>query len=275
VVDQSGQSSPDLAKMERQHSGTIRWHRVGFRGLPTARNYGWQHAAHEAVVFVDDDIRCGPDLVAEHVRALCLPGVGVVAGGVEEAHAPKQGCEPDTGVFRNWTATPLRGFEAEWQGDVDHAPGGNFSTWRHLIARLGGIDEGLQVGAALYEETDYCLRVKKAGYRVYFNGRARLTHLAAPDGGCRVPDIRKYVLGLAHNRAVLIQRHLRWYQRPTALLELLRLGGAYAAYYRRPAALASCVRGCLAGLRAGSRAPVCHGKGVTGVTQVAPLSHAE
>jgi len=256
IVDQSKQVSAELKELAESHPDAVRWHRVTFRGLPAARNYGWQHASYEAIIFVDDDIRCGPDFVTEHVRALRLPNVGVVAGGVEEGTAPRPAPGP-TGVFMPWTATPLRGFEAKWEGDVDHAPGGNFSTWRDLTARCGGVDEAFQVGAALYEETDFCLRVKHLGYRIYFNGQARLTHLGAPNGGCRVSDISKYVLGLAHNRAVLIQRHLRWYQRPTALLELSRLGVAYAAHYRKPAALTGCLRGCLAGLRAGKRQPIC------------------
>lgn len=69
---------------------------------------------------------------------------------------------------------------------MDHAPGGNSSVWRPILRDLDGIDEGLQVGAALYEETDFCLRVKRAGHRIYFNGRARVTHLAVATGECRV-----------------------------------------------------------------------------------------
>jgi GT2 family glycosyltransferase len=201
------------------------------------------------VVFVDDDIRCGPELISEHVAALSQPRVGVVAGGVNDPRCPDSSPAHSVGRFDRWRAEPVGGFDAAWEGDVDHARGCNFSTWKSLLTALGGIDETLQVGAALYEETDFCLRAREAGYRVYFNGRARLTHLNASDGGCRVTDVSAYIYGLSHNRAILIQRHLRWYQRPTALFALLRLGLAYSVRYRRPAALRSCFRGWRDGSR--------------------------
>jgi len=237
VVDQSEQPSSEVERMAVQHTDIIRWHRVSFRGLLAARNFGWQRAKHEAVVFVDDDIRCGPLLTAEHLRALHLPGVGVVAGGIEEARGER--CiVRQLGQFSRWTATPERGFSAFGEGDVDHAPGGNFSTWRKVLRRVNGFDERFQVGAALYEETDYCLRAQRAGFRIYFNGCARLTHLAAGGGGCRVTEIPDYVHGLAHNRGLMMRRHLRWYHLPTAAVRLGMLSVSYAVHYRAPTAVA-------------------------------------
>ncbi|OLE56105.1 MAG: hypothetical protein AUG74_20065, partial [Bacteroidetes bacterium 13_1_20CM_4_60_6] len=166
VVDQSDEPSQALAQLVSRHTEVIRWHRVPFRGLPAARNYGWQHARYDAVLYVDDDIRCGSKLVAEHVRALRLPRVGVVAGGIEQATRVEPASD-SPGAFNTWTANPTRGFAATSEREVDHAAGGNFSVWRSLIEGLGGIDEMLQVGAALYEETDFCLRAKRAGYRVH------------------------------------------------------------------------------------------------------------
>jgi len=67
VVDQSCGEDAKLLELVLTHCDLISYHKVSFRGLPVARNYGWQHAKYEAVVFVDDDIRCGPSLVAEHL----------------------------------------------------------------------------------------------------------------------------------------------------------------------------------------------------------------
>lgn len=256
VVDQSNEPSREMQELAERRPDIISWHRVSFRGLPMARNYGWQHAQHEAIVYVDDDIRCGPDLVSEHLRALKLPNVGVVAGGIDEAWKPAERMRRP-GVFAQWTAEPERGFAARWECDVDHAPGGNFSVWRPILRDLDGIDEGLQVGAALYEETDLCLRIKRAGHRIYFNGRARVTHLAVGQGGCRVADVAGYVYGLAHNRALLVRRHLRWYHVPTTLARVALLGGSYAFHYRAPRALWASASGWLAGWRKGSRYPLC------------------
>ncbi len=249
VVDQSDQPGEEVAALAQANPEMIRWHRVGFRGLPAARNYGWRHAAHRAVLFVDDDIRCGPSLVAEHWRSLQIPGVGVVGGGIDEARWPDLAAGPP-GRFGRWTATPLGGFEAHSEGDAGHARGCNFSAARDALQKGRGFDERFQAGAALYEEADFCLRARRAGYRVYFNGKARLTHLAARDGGCRVPNVVAYVYGLAHNRAILIRRHLCWYHRPTAVGRLALLCLSYAVHYRRPRAFASGARGFVHGWRA-------------------------
>ena len=160
-----------------------------FTGLPQARNSGGSVPGTDAVVFVDDDVRCGPRLVGEHLRGLTLPGVGLVAGGIVSSEAASRQRGDRIGRFGRWTATPHQGFDASGECDVDHAQGCNFSVWRQVLETVGGFDESLNVGAALYEETDLCLRVKRAGYRIRFNGAARLTHLAAAAGGCRVADV--------------------------------------------------------------------------------------
>ena len=257
VVDQSDDRADGIGELPGRHRDVVSYYRVGFQGLPEARNFGWQYARHDAIVFVDDDIRCGPELVAEHLRALRLPGVGLVAGAIEEAHGEGSGRSGLAGRFHRWTATPERGFASHAEYDVDHAPGGNFSTWRTVVTQVGGFDEALNVGAALYEELELCLRVKERGHRIYFNGRARVTHLAAGDGGCRVANVGSYVRALAHNRALLIRRHLRWFQTPVAVARLGLLGASYSLHYRKPRALLDCAAGCFDGLRAGGRFPKC------------------
>ncbi|MCX7805409.1 MAG: glycosyltransferase, partial [Planctomycetota bacterium] len=206
VVDQSAETPAEVARLVAGHSDIVSYHKVGFRGLPEARNYAWRKARYEAIIYVDDDIRCGQRLASEHLRALSIPGVGVVAGGIDEANKP-----PDmapTGRFCRWTGAPSAGFGAHGEMFVEHAKGANFSAWRSVIEKVGGFDEALNVGAALYEELEFCLRVSRAGWKIYFNGAARLTHLAAPSGGCRVEDVPRYVRALAHNRGILIRRHI-------------------------------------------------------------------
>jgi GT2 family glycosyltransferase len=254
VIDQSLDRSTSVAQFVAKHYDLIRYHRVTFRGLPEARNYGWHVARYDAIIYIDDDTRFGPTFVTEHLRALQMPGVGLAGGGIDE-----QSTEPDrrrTGKFNYWTATPSRGFASEREEYVDHAPGGNFSVWRHAIAAVGGVDERLSVGAALYEETDLCLRLKRAGFRIYFNGRARLTHLAVPRGGSRVRSITTYVAGLSHNRSLLVRRHIRWLQRPTAALRLAALVASYAWHYHSSGIVVAALRGAARGFLAGAKPPL-------------------
>jgi len=248
VVDQSDHVPESVQQLIDKHPDTITYHRVTFRGLPLARNYGWQNARYDAIVYVDDDIRCPPNLVSQHLRALQLSNVGAVAGRISERGRTVDPTQR-AGGFNYWTATPHRAFSQDGEYDVDSVAGCNFSTWRHVAQEVGGIEEALNVGAALYEETEYSLRVKQAGYRVYYNDKAYLDHLVSPTGGCRVDQVKPYVWALAHNRMIVIRRNLKWYQQPIAFAEVMRLGLAYAVHYRQPSAIAKALSGSLAGLK--------------------------
>ncbi len=255
IVDQSSEETPAVQDLVLRDNNLISYHKVQFRGLPLARNYGWQHAKYEAIVFVDDDVRCGPELVSEHLRGLTQPNVGMVAGGIDEPTSSRDRSEP--GRFNSWTATPERNFAANGECLVQHVAGCNFSVWRSVLQAVGGFDEALAVGAALYEETELCLRVRKCGFDILFRGSARLQHLAAGNGGCRVPDLPKYIRSLAHNRAFLIRRNLRWFQVPVACLRLLLLLVSYAAHYRTCAIFRPGIAGFASGLQEAKQPPLC------------------
>jgi GT2 family glycosyltransferase len=254
VVDQSAAPSDELLALTRANAELIKYHHVGFTGLPLARNYGWQKAEHEHIVFVDDDIRCGPELVAEHVEVLRDTSVGVVAGGVDELSNDRSGV---VGGFSPWLVGPVGTFGGIGQLDVASAKGCNFSTRKQVLKEVDGIDELLNVGAALHEETEFCLRVKAAGYRIRFNGRARVIHLAAPGGGCRVKEPRRYVRALFHNRGILIRRHLRPHHYPSAFARLLWLGAAYARANADMGVIPAAVQGGWQGLVNGKRPALC------------------
>ena len=256
IVDQSDTVPPQVVEALKLLGERASHYRVNFRGLPSARNFGWQFAKHERLIFVDDDVRIPPDFVTRHLDALSTPGVGIVAGGFDE---PKRGHDagPNTGHFFRRTCDPHRGFAATGRFECDHAPGGNFSTRKSLLAQVGGFDETLNYGAALYEDLDFSLRAKSAGFKVLFDGAARLTHLAAPSGGCRVEEVARYTHSLGHNRSLIIARHLTPAEQATAYAYLLKLFAAYAVHYRTPAAVGEGWRGLVRGRAAGKRPPVC------------------
>jgi len=256
IVDQSDSVPPQVAEALKLLGDRASHYRVTFRGLPSARNFGWQFAKHERLIFVDDDVRIPPDFVTRHLDALSTPGVGIVAGGFDE---PKRGHDagPNTGRFFRHTCDPHRGFAATGRFEVDHAQGCNFATFKSVLQRVGGFDETLNYGAALYEDLDFALRVSRTGLKVLFDGAARLTHLVAPSGGCRVDQVARYTHSLGHNRSLVISRHLAPAEQATAYAYLLKLFAAYAVHYRNPAAIGEGVRGLRLGRQAGQRAPLC------------------
>jgi glycosyltransferase involved in cell wall biosynthesis len=256
VVDQSDEVNEDVLRLLRSSDVPSRYFKALFRGVAQARNFGWQQARHDVVLYIDDDIRTNDGLVRSHYAAHVRSGAAMVAGGIDEAKGDSPS-DAATGSFNWWTASPTRNFCAHRAAWCLHAPGGNFSIRREVVAAVGGADELLSVGAALYEETELALRINRAGYRIWFEPDARLTHLAAPTGGNRVlNDWPRYMYGLSHNRSIVIFRYLRPWHRPTAVVRLLLLGVSYCRVDRSLRPFFSTLRGLNAGRRAAPRPPL-------------------
>jgi len=230
IVDQSEQKDLKIIAYIKDFDFIKYHHITSFKGLPEARNYGATKATYEYLLYLDDDIRCAPNLLTQHFLFLESEDISMVAGGITEKFKTNLDCE--IGKFVKRTATPLRGFHLEGQGEIDHAGGGNFSIKKKAYTQVGGIDEQLTQGAALYEETDFCLRLKKEGHTIYYNHKAHMFHLAAETGGCRVPDIHKYIYSLSRNRTIVIHRYLPWYYRITSSLYLIKLIISYTLAYK-------------------------------------------
>lgn len=222
IIDQSDTENNEIKKWSEETNSIIKYyHCTEFRGLPEARNFGVSKAAYDYILFLDDDIELGSNLLSEHYKYLKDPNVGVVAGGITEKFR-KDVDVKKVGFFDYVRAMPYRGYHMDKSGYVDHGGGGNYSIKKCVFNEVGGVDEYLNYGAALNEETEICIRVKKAGYKIYFNYHAHIIHLAAESGGCTVMNQRKYVQSMVHNKALVITRHLKWYYKITAVLYLLR-----------------------------------------------------
>lgn len=258
VVDQSDNINEKLEELIKAHPDKIRHFRnLGFKGLPQARNFGWQNAKYEIVLYIDDDIKSNEFLIKKHANCYEDSDVGLVGGGIDEQHRGLDAREP-SGSFNPWTCTPHRGFASKNDQIVSHVPGGNFSVRKEIMEKVNGVDEILNVGAALYEETDLSLRIKKLGYKILFKADARLLHLAADTGGCRViNDIPEYIRGLAHNRSLVITRHLKWYYKITAFLRLILLGISYSRTDKSLYPLLATFKGIKAGREASLKPVVC------------------
>lgn len=233
VVDQSEMLDSAVMRIAKESNGVVHYHHIdSFTGLPEARNYGARESVYDFILFLDDDVECSDNLLAEHFKSLSKEDIAVVAGGITERYRPNKDVKK-VGHFDYFTATPFRGFHKKESGFVDHGGGGNYSVKANVFYKVGGVDEYLNYGAALYEESELCLRIKEHGYKVYFNSRAHVFHLAAETGGCRVPLVDRYVKSLVHNRSLVINRHLKWFHKPIANLYLLRLVLAYIVSARK------------------------------------------
>lgn len=251
VIDQSSSIDKKSKNFCKKYDYIKYEHITFFKGLPEARNYGASKSKYDLLLFLDDDIECGANLLQEHYNTLKKPNVGVVAGGITEKF--KENRDTKIGFFNKWIAQPLRGFHQKAAKEVDHAGGGNFSVKKSIYNLVGGVDEYLTVGAALYEETDFCLRVKQHGAIIYYNYEAHVYHLAAKTGGCRVDEIDRYIFSLSRNKTIIIHRYLAVFYMISAKAYLLRLVMSYAYAYKSKAVFKAYIKGVREGKRVANK----------------------
>lgn len=256
VVDQSNEINHKAIELLTNTSVHCRYFKGHFKGLPQARNFGLQQTSKDIILYIDDDIRCDQNLIKNHYQAHLNTDAVLIAGGITEKKGETITSAPP-GSFNKWTATAVRNYSSKEAGWCCHAPGGNFSIQKQAFKDIGGVDEALNIGAALYEESEFALRLAKSGYKAWFEPTAHLTHLAAPMGGCRVlKDWPKYMYGLGHNRAILVFRHLSPIYWPTAIIRTLLLGVSYSRVDKSIKPFIALIKGLKDGKKAAKKAPL-------------------
>ncbi|WP_263975552.1 hypothetical protein [Leptolyngbya sp. 7M] len=98
------------------------------------------------------------------------------------------------------------------------ARGCNMSFRRALFEQHSlWFDERFQ-GSAVREESDFCLRIRKTGYKIWYDPTAHLVHLGEESGGCHDISTRsfKYQITFYHNNFLMGLKNLT----PTQFLRL-------------------------------------------------------
>jgi len=246
VVDQSANEDARAAALPG-----VRYHRIAERGLPNARNVGIALATGDAVLFLDDDEIPDRDLVRFHRDAYADPAVsgvgGRVVGGYDAARSA-------VGEFHPVGGKVVRNFGSEARGDVEHLPGGNMSFRREVFRKVGGFDRAFG-GAAIGEETDFCLRARRAGFRLVFEPRASVEHLHWPVGGCRSPRFEEWLYWHAHNSMLFALRHARAVGWPLFVLKRVLRIGLFAVEHGSPALVPVGLRGLVRGMATHAQGP--------------------
>jgi GT2 family glycosyltransferase len=253
VVDQSDAPSK-VPALAAKHPDIISYHHREVPGITRARNFGWRQARFDTIAFIDDDVHCPPDFARQHIEAHAGGEAEVIAGGIDQDGLD---ANEEVGTFDERTADVTRGWSSHERQYVDHAPGANFSMSRAVLERVGGFNARLESGASLYEETEFCLEARRAGFRILFVPEARLEHLVAKTGGVRIGVRREYLYGSTHNRALMIRRHIAkryWFH---ALKEASRRVWHGAKFRRSPLELVDGLRAMTTGFIDGGLARKC------------------
>lgn len=176
VIDQTeehlSETASSLGKLE--NAGQLRWVRLGEPSIPHAMNAGLQEARSEIVLFLDDDIVPGRDLIAAHAHAHA-EGHNIVAGQVLQPGETPTSEEEGAREFL---------FQSNRGQFITEVMGGNFSVRRELALKVGGFDENF-VHVAYRFEAEFAERALAAGEKIWFEPQASIRHLKAGSGGTR------------------------------------------------------------------------------------------
>jgi GT2 family glycosyltransferase len=173
LVDQDPRHDPATAATLKgwQSEGVIRWVVIAKPSIPAAMNCGLRAARSPTVLFLDDDIVPGKDLLPAHRKAHAREVAAVVAGRVVQP-------------WDKQAPNAEQPFLSRTPGWVTEFMGGNFSIARAAALEIGGFDENF-VKAAYRYEREFADRITACGSRIFYEPEAEIEHLKAGSGGTR------------------------------------------------------------------------------------------
>lgn len=223
VVDQTQQHELETQRYLEQlvAEGKIRLFQVDWASLPGARNYAVRRATGDIVLFLDDDVELPAGFLAAHSRNYHNSEIGAVAGRVYDRmkladaapdlaidYLPPEAMDP--GIA--WYHIDLVHTQKPQQ--VITARGCNMSFRRALFVEHGlWFDERFQ-GSAVREESDFCLRIRRTGLKIWYDPAAHLVHLGEETGGCHDISTRsfQYQITFYHNHFLMGLKNLTSWQ---------------------------------------------------------------
>ncbi|MDB5468020.1 MAG: hypothetical protein JWQ46_2782 [Phenylobacterium sp.] len=142
-------------------------------------NQGAALARGASLLLLNNDTRVTPGSVAAAVARLeAEPDLGAVGGKIELLDGALQ--EAGSIIWNDGSCVGYgRGedpwaAEFEFRRDVDYCSGAFLMVRRELFERLGRFDDAF--APAYYEETDLCMRIREAGFRVGYEPRVHISH---------------------------------------------------------------------------------------------------
>ncbi|MDY7021287.1 MAG: hormogonium polysaccharide biosynthesis glycosyltransferase HpsN [Cyanobacteriota bacterium] len=216
VVDQTHSHEPETQAYleEVANAKKIQWYRLRWASLPGARNYAVRRSTGDIILFIDDDVQLAESFLKSHARNYIEAGtstpknIGAVAGRVfdrmklgdsggdlEIEELPPQASDPGIAWYHIDLVHTIK------PQQVISARGCNMSFRREIFEKHGlHFDERFR-GSAVREESDFCLRVRKTGYIIWYDPDADLVHLGEEAGGCHDISTRsmQYQITFYHN----------------------------------------------------------------------------
>lgn len=238
VVDQTQNHEPATEAYLQELSKTqkINWYRVNWASLPGARNYAVRRAKGDILIFIDDDVKLPINYLQTHSKNYQdHPEIGAVAGRVFDRMklADYANANEDSSPYTIEYLPPeaMDAGIAWYYIDLVHtikpqqvisARGCNMSFRREIFSKYNiWFDERFR-GSAVREESDFCLRLRKTNYQIWYDPEALLVHLGEETGGCHDLETRslQYQLTFYHNHFLMALKNLTLTQQFRLYLKL-------------------------------------------------------
>lgn len=162
---------------------------LGFAG---GVNLGLRRTAGQVVVLMNSDVLASAETLKEAAEALLAqPGVGALSPSLWTPEGKPQAFafgddQTPWYLFRRGLKAllglgPMHQWDVRQPVGVDWVSGACMLVRREVIEQVGLLDEQFFL---YFEDNDWCLRMRKAGWRVLYDPRFKVTHL----GGVSLPQ---------------------------------------------------------------------------------------
>jgi len=182
------------------------------RGYAGGMNEGLKASRGEILVPLNDDTINTPNLVREIVRPMLEdPQVGIV--GCKILYPDRKTIQHAGGIILPNGLTRHFGYEEEDRGqydeprEVDYVTGCAIAIRRKIFQQLGLYDD--RYFPTYYEEVEYAVRVKKAGYKIVYNPKAFLYHL---ESKTEIRFSPKFLYRYSKSRWRFVLKNFTWRQ---------------------------------------------------------------
>lgn len=255
VID-NGCTDDSVAAIEAEFPEVRQLHVKPNKGISWGLNHGIQHALeaeYDYLLLCNNDIEVAPDMLTRLIEvAESDPSIGCV-GPKSYYYSDRERLWSTGGWLRfRESITRERGDGELDRGqydrdeEVDYVNGCAMLVRREAAEAAGYWDPSYFLGI---EDADFCVRLKRAGYRCFYAHRARLWHMISHSIGVYTPG-RTFHTG--RSSAIFVRKYARWYEWlsvalwlgaaiPWAWLRELRRGNQSAATAK--------LKGFLTGLR--------------------------
>ncbi len=257
VVVDNGSSDGSFEAVAEAYPDVLQLRVKDNQGISYGLNHGISYALERDYAYLlvcNNDIEVAPDALSIMVQAMEEdPSVGCV-GAKTFYHGDRERLWSAGGVLRFLeSVTRERGMneldrgQYDRDGEVDYVNGCAMLKRREAVEATGLWDPTYYLGI---EDADWCVRMKRHGYRCHYAHRARVWHMVSASIGVYKPG-RTFHTG--RSQAIFVRK----YARPWQWLGFLAVYTASVpvAYVRElfkggnPAAAISKLRGVLEGLR--------------------------